>query len=471
MSSRSFARVEWQLIMRMCDLKSLIALARCSKETLAAASTDFAWSALSPVIFRSTRPLLAECISGSLLRCADIGVRWCHPEPVWDQPPVSDEEIAAVAAIPRIRLLDTRHRHQFDPGQFDSLLTMPSAPLRQLTALYSGFISTGCDALSSESMRLLSEHCPLLRTLHAVAPRDMEMDDFAEQLSLVAGLTDVEVAIEVGQALLAYPGLQKLTLRGLHEATWTLPLTSPNMQQLKELTLVNVAAASAHGMHAPPSPIDWAACFANLHSLQSLTIEQCASIDVVLSAVLAQGSASLRCLSITVLDDGLAPYRSSRLFSFLSLVGCSAPSVEALCQLLAARLQCHLALTIESKSTHVQRWMKGAHMLTDAEDGDEEQEEGEVEEQPKSEKESEEVEDNAGEEPESDEQKKEKEKEEAKDDEEEEEPALPADASIPSAAWDAAHAAYAALQSEFPTRMRLMCNGPPPLPDADIETS
>jgi len=42
MSSRSLIQVELQLVMRMCDLRSLLAFARCSKETLKAASSDFA---------------------------------------------------------------------------------------------------------------------------------------------------------------------------------------------------------------------------------------------------------------------------------------------------------------------------------------------------------------------------------------------------------------------------------------------
>jgi len=59
-SGRPFDRlatVELQLIMRCCDQPTLIALARCSRFTLAAASHPFAWQPLSPIALQCDWPL------------------------------------------------------------------------------------------------------------------------------------------------------------------------------------------------------------------------------------------------------------------------------------------------------------------------------------------------------------------------------------------------------------------------------
>jgi len=48
MSFDQLAAVELQLLMRCCDAQSLLALARCSRFTLSAASNPFAWRFLSP---------------------------------------------------------------------------------------------------------------------------------------------------------------------------------------------------------------------------------------------------------------------------------------------------------------------------------------------------------------------------------------------------------------------------------------
>ena len=73
------AAVELQLIMRCCDQSTLIALARCSRFTLTAASSPFVWQLLLPVDVRCDWPLE---LSGrpqperSLLRHEGINVTW-----------------------------------------------------------------------------------------------------------------------------------------------------------------------------------------------------------------------------------------------------------------------------------------------------------------------------------------------------------------------------------------------------------
>jgi Ran GTPase-activating protein (RanGAP) involved in mRNA processing and transport len=103
-SDRPFDRlatVELQLIMRCCDKRTLLALARCSRFALAAASHPFAWQPLSPIELRCDWPLE---LSGrlqpeaSLLRHADISIIWR----LRSAEAVSAEQVAALAALRRL---------------------------------------------------------------------------------------------------------------------------------------------------------------------------------------------------------------------------------------------------------------------------------------------------------------------------------------------------------------------------------
>ena len=59
------ARVELQLVMQGCDQRTLIALARCSRSTFAAADHPFAWRSLPPLQLQcpSPRDLPAQLIA------------------------------------------------------------------------------------------------------------------------------------------------------------------------------------------------------------------------------------------------------------------------------------------------------------------------------------------------------------------------------------------------------------------------
>ena len=87
------AAVELQLIMRCCDQSTLLALARCSRFTLAAASSPFAWQLLSPINLQCDWPLL---LSKSLLRHADIRVTWR----LLSAAAMSADQVTALATLP-----------------------------------------------------------------------------------------------------------------------------------------------------------------------------------------------------------------------------------------------------------------------------------------------------------------------------------------------------------------------------------
>ena len=167
------ASVELQLVMQHCDKITLLALARCCRFTLAAASDSFAWRALSPLplpfvarklesrnseirvaakqnawqrlsnCIRPAPPLpspprpppplqLSERMSGSLLRFCDIAVQWRDADP-HISPPATGAELDQLAAIPRVRTLDTQSRRDTSCAELESLLRRPG--LSGLTAL------------------------------------------------------------------------------------------------------------------------------------------------------------------------------------------------------------------------------------------------------------------------------------------------------------------------------------------------
>lgn len=99
------ATVELQLVMHYCDKVTLIRLARCNRMTLTAAAHSFAWKYLSPLKLRSVHPseIKARLSSRSLLRFVDVAMTWW----VVSQSNITDEQIDAVASIPRLHSLET----------------------------------------------------------------------------------------------------------------------------------------------------------------------------------------------------------------------------------------------------------------------------------------------------------------------------------------------------------------------------
>jgi hypothetical protein len=109
-SVRPFSRlatVELQLVMRCCDQPTLIALARCSRFALAAASSPFVWQPQPPITLQCDWPLqLSERLrtENSLLRHADISVTWRLRSKAAD----SADQAVALANLPRLRGLSVQ---------------------------------------------------------------------------------------------------------------------------------------------------------------------------------------------------------------------------------------------------------------------------------------------------------------------------------------------------------------------------
>lgn len=160
MSFGRLATVELQLVMHCCDRKSLLTLARCSRFTLRAASDPFAWRALSPLSFYSTRAGLADDLRTPLLRHFFVRLLW---QAGGDPNEPGDDELASLLSVPRITALDALRRSCTSPAVWRRLLSHHAmANLTELTVQ--------CNSARGwpdrEWLLLVAELVPRLRTLH-----------------------------------------------------------------------------------------------------------------------------------------------------------------------------------------------------------------------------------------------------------------------------------------------------------------
>ena len=293
------AAVELQLIMHCCDKRTLLALARCCRFALSAASSDFAWRGTSPVavgfslataaaestpelvwqwLLRSLSflpsaaapsPLpLGALIGQSLLRHADLLVRWADE-------PKGDEEISEalrlIGSLPRLGALDLSDR------RLASVWAAPPAllqPLGTLTAL-----DASGTPLVTAAMRVLAQQLPRLRTLHCY-PSGWARECLLPLLELPL-LSDLRLegwllqGPAADSAVLAEcRGLRRLALSGRSLSRFAALLRAPGLRSLPELTLAHFVWDDS-----------WAAIFANLHSLRRLTVDRCACAAPLLSAL------------------------------------------------------------------------------------------------------------------------------------------------------------------------------------------
>ena len=344
MSFSALPTVLVRLVMQCCDLRSLLALARCNQHTRLAASHDAAFRALSPVTFRSTRANLAANIAGSLLRFATIGLRWTQSGSGPFQPEPDRDEMLAIASIPRLRVLDARGRRCTFFHYLPALLQHPSAPLTHLTALY-----TPRNGLDVECITLLATQCRSLRTLHFHVPDTVPKLQFMEQLAKLPCLTDLEWhgAVDDPAAfapLFPYAGLCRLSLLDLSETAWQQLLLAPCTESVEHLRLGQLAVMQLS--------FDWPTCFTNLSALHTLELDQCGSIDLLLPAII-EHAMGLRGLVVSMGQDGLTHPSDLYEFSFPSRFGSPKPSVALLEQLIHRRSECAITIHMVSQNQYV----------------------------------------------------------------------------------------------------------------------
>ena len=331
-SLAGLATVELQLVMQHCDLQSLLFLARCSHSTLEDASDPLAWRGRClgltfvhppapgadagqrrPEISLWQRlrccirpppppppapslllPSLTQRISGSLLRHCDVRINWNYDRNFRCYP-VSDAEQDALAAIPRLRALDSCDRQGAGPSQIAALVQRPG--LRGLVSLV-----CGKRQLHEKSIGALAVHSPQLST---VTTQGSSRTD--PPLHRLPALTDLTVGVRHSGGLTMAGvarcgGLRRLsvwpdnsngfTARDVHAA-----LLSPTLRTLEYLSVRGLDALHADGRYQPAAQLDWTVPFANLPALRSLHLEDPRGVDELLAAIGA-GCAQLHSLSV-----------------------------------------------------------------------------------------------------------------------------------------------------------------------------
>ena len=291
------ATVELQLIMQHCDFKTLLALARCSRFALSAASHPFAWRALPPLSFPTTVADLGGRLRGSrLLAHCDVALRWLPSTQERWQPDVDDAELAAIESVPRLVELDVRAR-EVEGSQMKRLLC--HSALAGLTALHSSAHAGRMDA--DYTSQLLCQ--TRLRTLSLRMSHDPESDPrLLASLPQLPALTDLSLSAScVGDdavdAIGRCASLRRLHLSSVEPADVFAVLTSPARAWLESLSLRNVWArppspdgAAAADVGADSFTVDvesWKASVENLQSLRSLSLQYCSGHDVIFAGAAA----------------------------------------------------------------------------------------------------------------------------------------------------------------------------------------
>ena len=318
------------LVMQHCDAQSLLALARCSRHTHAAASSPFAWRELAPgplslpFVFRASPPVsqgsawqrLARWIRpapaplqpqpqasqpqlllGSLVRHCDILLQWRFDSGTYFTPSVSAAELDTLAAIPRLRALDARPRWSAGPAHVESLARRAGS-LSGLTAL-----SCAMQQLNQSAAEALAQNCPLLSTLTLGGAR--RLASAVPPVHLLSALTDLTIADNVDRedtmaSISLCEGLRRLTFtttvwaRAVHAA-----LVSPSLRSLQHLALFGIDLHHADGWSRPAAQVDWGAAFINLSSLRSLSLTRSHDVDGLL-AVVGAHCEQLRSLRVRV---------------------------------------------------------------------------------------------------------------------------------------------------------------------------
>jgi hypothetical protein len=275
MSPLHLATVELRLIMQCLDKITLLHLARCSKFTLASASSDFTWKFLSPMLqpltFSRQRFGLAHQISSSLLRHVAVSIRWTNAsvdQSVMDDGDVPAEELDAVREIPRIQVLVIERKLRWE--HLMSVLSNPS--LRSLTALEFIPLSEG----AADWSRLMFQNMQHLRVL------SLDLWHTSAILGALPGLTqltDVRLsAYEISNADIASLGqcvqLRRLSLEGFERGEYTRLLTAPRLRDLQHLIIRHTDWWDDLGI--------WKTCFRALRQLRSLELIGCTFVHSIL---------------------------------------------------------------------------------------------------------------------------------------------------------------------------------------------
>jgi hypothetical protein len=301
MSLSRLANVELQLIMRCCDLKLLLALARCNRFALHCASSDFAFASLSPysLVVSSAVLRTPSLVSASLLRFCDLALNF--PKPHATEYGLQVADVDAIAQLPRIRSLSTAGC-RINLPIFHKLLSM-SAFCRIQKLLLGVLVyadDSAATSLAQNYLQLMSLKINCAKTLPLLeaVPRLPNLTQLHVTESSVVNRGSIDQLSAIGGCQC----LKKLTLIGCQGGYWS--FWNPKLKSLRQLTFIGAMARHSNGPDHLPSPVDLDFVFAPLSGLTSLRLHGCWDVDPILAA------ASRHCpalCEVVVSSDALAP--------------------------------------------------------------------------------------------------------------------------------------------------------------------
>jgi hypothetical protein len=310
MSFSRLASVELQLIMHVCDRFSLLKLTRCSKLTLAAASTDFAWKfarVVVPFCFkiappradrsgwfgcfraeRAPRIRLADQIRSCILCHANISIRWTYDSNGGRQDSdMTFAEMNELLAVPRLVSLDCRGRMFFSLAMLQLLRSPAIANLDKLQP------KIARKRWLSDALKLTS--------LSFFVPSALPLVPY---LSRLPSLTSVSVTDSSQQradvdltGIGACSSLRSLQLYNIREENLTALLTSPTLSTVHSLTLSDIILDFGADMTEVRFLVQWNVIFTLLRRLMSLTLEAFCGVNFLIKVV-TESSVPLRKLVV-----------------------------------------------------------------------------------------------------------------------------------------------------------------------------
>ena len=282
-----------------------------------------------PMAQESPPQTTGSLVSASLLRHCDLRLDWLQPcgrrHESWHRtpPPVSADELADVASVRRVVMLDARDRPRLTMAQLDAL-TADQAFSDRLSALTLSILPQEDGSTATLAAALGAGRLPRLRVLSLgpLHPGRLHHIDQWLQLSPLPQLTaltlDGQCAWRTGDRDVQWvrehssvqisgadaTGLRALRLSDRDASLCRSLLVDPRLRRLEELTLADVqlsddeyerlqeaAGAESVAVVAAACAASWSVCLADLPDLRALRLDRVESVDTIIGALLQLPSA------------------------------------------------------------------------------------------------------------------------------------------------------------------------------------
>jgi hypothetical protein len=271
------AVVEIQLIMQHLDIRSLLALGRCNRLLLNAASTDFACKGRLVRIDVGVDGSHHDPGASRILRHCDTEVHWpcsstCNKH-ICDRGEYDDDVFQRIQSIPRIRTL-TRIYHIYR-RTWIKVLSTPA--FSHVTHLYGTLKCFSVGADDPPILQRVAHHMPNLRVLHINCNASTNLALLARMCYLHT-LTIHGASENASLGVDGFPSLRVLRLIRCQQSAAENILLCPMARSLTFLHYLPTRSRS----NTP-----WDAILANLHSLKTLSLRNSLDISLVIRALAA----------------------------------------------------------------------------------------------------------------------------------------------------------------------------------------